>query len=169
MEQSVNNVIMLKHFVGCVPSVFEALTGATSELLVSIRELCAPEKIEQASELINDVINEDVTYASQPLDLRNQRTYAVKSGVNGLLDVARQTYKEANADIYELVSDLGREYSIALDLKYDNAHQFYIRIATSELEDRDLPPVFINAFRKRQAIECQTLDLVKRNQKVKEH
>lgn len=31
----------------------------------------------------------------------------LKSGVNGLLDVARQTYKEANADAYELVTELG--------------------------------------------------------------
>ena len=28
--------------------------------------------------LIDETINEDITYQSQPLDLRNQRTYAVK-------------------------------------------------------------------------------------------
>lgn len=31
----------------------------------------------------------------------------LKAGVNSLLDVARQTYKEANADAAELVSKLG--------------------------------------------------------------
>ena len=30
--------------------------------------------------LIDEAINEDITYQSQPLDLRNQRTYAVKAG-----------------------------------------------------------------------------------------
>ena len=30
--------------------------------------------------LIDNAINEDVTYQSKPLDLRNQRTYAVKVG-----------------------------------------------------------------------------------------
>ena len=83
--------------------------------------------------LIDEAINEDITYQSQPLDLRNQRTYAVKvsrcpihslrsltdpgysqqSGVNGLLDVARQTYKEANADACQLVTDLGGRSSTA--------------------------------------------------------
>jgi hypothetical protein len=29
-----------------------------------------------------------------------------KSGINGLLDVARQTYKEANMDVYQLVDEL---------------------------------------------------------------
>ena len=53
-----------------------------------------------------------------------------------------------------------------LDLKYDVARQYYIRIAVSDVEDRDLPGVFINAYRKKTMIECQTLDLVKWNQKI---
>lgn len=57
-------------------------------------------------ELIDRVINEDTTYARQPLELRNQRVYAVKSGVNGLLDVARTTYKEATEDAYQHSSEL---------------------------------------------------------------
>ena len=52
------------------------------------------------------MINEDTTYAKQPLELRNQRTYAVKSGVNGLLDVARTTYKEAMEDVYQHANEL---------------------------------------------------------------
>jgi DNA mismatch repair protein MSH4 len=59
-------------------------------------------------ELIDRVINEDTTYARQPLELRNQRIYAVKSGVNGLLDVARTTYKEASEDAYQHCTELGR-------------------------------------------------------------
>ena len=30
--------------------------------------------------MIDGTINEDITYQSQPLDLRNQRTYAIKVG-----------------------------------------------------------------------------------------
>lgn len=59
-------------------------------------------------DLINSVINEDTIYAKQPLELRNQRTYAVKSGVNGLLDVARTTYKEATEDAYQHSTELSR-------------------------------------------------------------
>ncbi|KAI4283437.1 MAG: hypothetical protein L6R38_002159 [Xanthoria sp. 2 TBL-2021] len=88
------------------------------------------------------------------------------SGVNGLLDVARQTYKEANADAYQLVTDLGQTHSIALEMKYVTARQYYIRIATSELEERNIPDIFINSFRKKNFVECQTLDLLKLNQKI---
>ena len=51
-------------------------------------------------------------------------------------------------------------------MKYDTARQYYIRIAASELEDRNLPDIFINVFRKRNIIECQTLDLLKWNSKI---
>lgn len=51
-------------------------------------------------------------------------------------------------------------------MKYDTARQYYIRIATSELEERNLPDVFINSFRKKNFVECQTLDLLKLNQKI---
>ena len=165
-EQAVNNVIMLKQFVILIRPVFEALTGARSTMLQEIRDLCSTENIDPVHDLINEALNEDTTYASQPLDLRNQRTYAVRSGVNGLLDVARQTYKEAMTDALQHITDLTDEHNLPLQTKFDNARQFYLRLRAEELEERDLPAVFINVFRKKDNIECQTLDLLKRNQKI---
>lgn len=117
---------MLKQFVSSVNPVYEALTGTASTMLNNVREvgmhvtlpahrtdffhqLCAPENVAPVQELIDRVINEDTIYARQPLELRNQRTYAVKSGVNGLLDVARTTYKEATEDAYQHCTELGRK------------------------------------------------------------
>jgi DNA mismatch repair protein MSH4 len=165
-EQAVNNVIMLKQFVMLIRPVFEALTGARSTMLQEIRDLCSTENIDPVHDLINEALNEDTTYASQPLDLRNQHTYAVRSGVNGLLDVARQTYKEAMTDALQHITDLTEEHNLPLQTKFDNARQFYLRLRAEELEQRDLPAVFINVFRKKDNIECQTLDLLKRNQKI---
>lgn len=53
---------------------------------------------------------------------------------------------------------------MTLDLKYDTARQYYIWIPITEADS--LPDVFINVFRKRNHIECHTLDLVKLNQKI---
>jgi DNA mismatch repair protein MSH4 len=58
------------------------------------------------------------------------------------------------------------EHEMSLDFKYDPARQFYIVIPASELEARELPAVFINIFRRKGKIECQTLELVKLNQKI---
>ena len=164
--QAINNVIMLKQFVSLIKPVFEALTGARSSILDDIRNLCTPENIDTIQRLIDDVLNKDITYAKQSLDLRNQRTYAVKAGVNGLLDVARQTYRESVTDAYENVNALKEEHNLPLVTKFEAARQFYIQLSASDLEDRDLPPIFINVYRKKNKIECQTLDLLKSNQKI---
>ncbi len=66
----------------------------------------------------------------------------------------------------QLLIPLAETYDLALELKYDTARQYYIRIHTSKLEDHVLPDVFINQFRRKHFIECQTLDLLKSNQKI---
>ncbi|KAJ5790906.1 uncharacterized protein N7518_007917 [Penicillium psychrosexuale] len=164
VEQSVNNIIMLKTYVSAIKHIFQALGAAESDLLLTIRELCAPEGHRPIEELIDRTLNEHVAYQSKPLDLRNQRIYCVKAGVNSLLDVARQAYKEANADATEMIEKLSENCDMVLDLKYDTARQYYICIPATELGP--LPDVFINVYRKRNRIECQTLDLVKLNQKI---
>ncbi|CAG8001568.1 unnamed protein product [Penicillium olsonii] len=155
VEQSVNNVIMLKTYVSAIKTIFQALATAQSTLLRTIRELCAPEGHRTIEELIETTLNEHVTYQSKPLDLRNQRIYCVKAGVNSLLDVARQTYKEANTDATELIEKLSG--------KLQSRH-YYICIPAKE--KGPLPDIFINVYRNRNRIECQTLDLVKLNQKI---
>ncbi|KAJ5749923.1 hypothetical protein N7533_006951 [Penicillium manginii] len=181
VENSVNNVIMLKSYVSSIKNIHQALGAAQSDLLLEVRELCSPSKHRALEQLMAETLNESVTYQSKPLDLRNQRTYCVKAGVNSLLDVARQTYKEANADATELVerlagkrstylsqhaiSDKSQEtYDITLDLKYDTPRQYYICIQSDHFEA--LPEEFINVYRKKNRTECQTLDLVKLNQKI---
>ncbi len=58
------------------------------------------------------------------------------------------------------------ENEISLEIKYDPARQFFITFPASELEERELPAIFINVFRRKGKIECQTLELVKLNQKI---
>jgi DNA mismatch repair protein MSH4 len=72
---------MLKSFVQAVGPVFEGLLGARSELLARIRDECRTEIVDCTMRLISEVINDDVTYQKTPLDLRNQRTYAVKVSI----------------------------------------------------------------------------------------
>ncbi|KAK6438801.1 MutS protein msh4, partial [Oleoguttula sp. CCFEE 5521] len=165
-EQAVNNVIMLKQFTSLIRPVFEALLGSRSSMLLEVRNLCSSENVDPVQNLVNEVINEDTTSASQPLNLRNQRTYAVRSGVNGLLDVARQTYKEAMTDALQHISDLSEEHDLPLQTKFDNTRQFYLRLHAEDLAQRTLPAIFINVYRKKDNVEFQTLDLLKHNQKI---
>lgn len=105
-----------------------AHTLSIGQSFLNVIKLCAPEKVASVQALIDDTINPDIGYQKKPLDLRNQRTYAVRvsrisrrskkasvltnaqSRVISLLDIARQTYKEANADAYQLATELGGEF-----------------------------------------------------------
>ena len=82
MEQSINKILMLKQFLQAINPLYEALSGSRSELLAQIRDNCRLEHFSPTMTLIQEVINDDVTFQAKPLDLRNQRTYAVK--VTGL-------------------------------------------------------------------------------------
>lgn len=79
---------------------------AKSALLTKIRELCHANITRPILAKIRETIEADITYMKSALDLRNQRTFAVKSGISGMLDVARQTYKELTEEIHKHVDNI---------------------------------------------------------------
>jgi hypothetical protein len=68
--------------------------------------------------------------------------------------------------VQRTVLTIVEEYEFPIELKYENARQFYIRIPAPDIDACNLPPVFINVIRRKKNLECQTLELMKRNQKV---
>ncbi|KAI1415853.1 DNA mismatch repair protein-like protein MutS [Hypoxylon sp. FL1857] len=163
-EQAINNILGVKAFITAVPSLYEALATARTDLLTRIREICRPELTQPVADLITATINEDVTAMKSPLDMRNQRTYA--SGVHGLLDVARQTYKEATEDVHQHIADVNRDHDIGAELRFENNRKYWLRLRHTDFEDREFPDILINKVRKGAWIECQTLILVQLNHRI---
>jgi DNA mismatch repair protein MSH4 len=108
-----------------------------------------------------------------------------QQGVNSFLDVARQAFKELNDDLNTYFDDLkGRRAlnrsnhlttltessGLALDMKFEPQRQFFLKFPAANLADLDgtMPAEFINVFRKGKHVECQTMDLVKINHKIKD-
>jgi DNA mismatch repair protein MSH4 len=54
------------------------------------------------------------------------------------------------------------------ELRYDTPRRYYLKISEIEFQDRDMPDVLVNRYRKKGYIECQTLDLVKLNQRIQD-
>ncbi|OTA69657.1 DNA mismatch repair protein-like protein Muts [Hypoxylon sp. EC38] len=165
-EQAINNILGVKAFITAVPSLYEALGAARADLLTRIREICRPELTQPVVDLIANTVNEDVTAMKSPLDMRNQRTYAVKSGVHGLLDVARQTYKEATQDVHQHIAEINKDHDIGAELRFENNRKYWLRLRQTDFEDRDIPNILINKVRKGAWIECQTLTLVQLNHRI---
>ncbi|RMZ82025.1 hypothetical protein DV737_g2292, partial [Chaetothyriales sp. CBS 132003] len=169
MEQSINTILILKTFVDSIHPVWQALVGATSAELQQIQCFCSPQNYIEVANLIKHAINEDVGYAKQAPELRNQRVYAVRAGTNCFLDVARTSYKEINDHVFALVEELNVEHGLVLDFRYDPARQYYLRTPASEFDsNRPIPPEFVHQVRRKKFIEFTTLPLLKLNQKIRD-
>ncbi|UKZ66454.1 uncharacterized protein TrAtP1_007628 [Trichoderma atroviride] len=165
-EEQITHILMVKSFLESVPDIYRALYPAKSDLLVKIRTICCPETTVPILRMIKEVIEADVTYMKSPLDLRNQRTFAVKSGLSGLLDIARQTYKELTDYIHQYTNGVSEEHQAAVTIKFDNRRMYWFRIPTADLDPESVSQHFINVIWKKNHIECQTMDLVKLNRRL---
>ncbi|KAJ3466231.1 hypothetical protein MRS44_006889 [Fusarium solani] len=163
VEEQINQVLMVKSFLEAVSELYIALEPATCDLLVKVRDLCHPELTNRGLDKIRHTIEADVTYMKSALDLWNQRTFAVKGGINGMLDVARQTYKEQTEEVHKYLDRLNETHGFGASLKYDNGRKYWFRLRAADFEGRSLPDEFVNVVRKKDKIECQTLALIKLN------
>ncbi|KAK4085152.1 uncharacterized protein Triagg1_142 [Trichoderma aggressivum f. europaeum] len=166
VEEQLTQILMIKSFLESIPDLYRALHPATSDLLVKIRNLCQPETTVPILLNIKRVIEPDVTYMKSPLDLRNQRAFAVKSGISGMLDVSRQTYRELTDAIHTYSDHINETYRVAASLKFDNRRMYWFRIPTADLNKDTIQRDFINVIPKGNHMECQTLNLVKLNQRL---
>ena len=82
-----------------------------------------------------------------------------KANFNRLLDVARETFKENIADIYQLGRELSETHGFPLALVYQDSG-FIFQLKKSEV-DGELPREFINVTEKKGRVVFSTLDLVR--------
>lgn len=104
------------------------LDQVESQLLQAIRSILTNTRIQELLDLIGIVIEEDISFQSNALSQKHQRCYAVKVGYNGLLDVARQIYKESNDDVNKLKNEYIDQYGFEIELKYSDAAGFQFSV-----------------------------------------
>jgi len=99
---------------------------------------------------------------------QNIKCYAIKSGHNSLLDVARKMYKEITDDIFDYITALTK--STGLNLKQTFTHQRGHLIKMTCNNHHDKPPrgFMIVAHLKNGGYLLQTMDLIKYNERLKE-
>ncbi|XP_063604384.1 mutS protein homolog 4-like [Penaeus indicus] len=105
-ELRLNYVISLKNTLELLDPLATTLAGASDPLLDSVRQVIASPKssvsrpdLQELLETLRGVMHEDARLVKGAAAMRAQRCYAIKSHVNGLLDVARKIYSEIIDDI----------------------------------------------------------------------
>jgi DNA mismatch repair protein MSH4 len=82
-EKDLNHILMVKAYLGGVQAVHETLEAAscTSQLCKWVLEKCSGENTAPIVGLLEEAIEQDAIYSKAPIDIRNNRLWAIKVSV----------------------------------------------------------------------------------------
>jgi DNA mismatch repair protein MSH4 len=63
---------------------------------------------------------------------------------------------------------LEEQFEMQAETRFENGRRYFLRLSESDFDDRALPDILVNRYRKKGHIECQTLDLMKLNQRIED-
>ncbi|KAJ3072334.1 MutS protein msh4 [Podochytrium sp. JEL0797] len=172
-ENYITAIISLKHVLSkWVTDIYNSLADCQSSILSYIMKNLNNEALTRLLEIIDNRINEDISLQKSVQGMRNQRCYAIKAGWNGLLDVARQTYRESTNDVYDLVTQYSATYGITLKTNFTTTQGYTLKASTADLDNLNgggpLPREFINVVKSKKMATFTTLALCGLNERINE-
>ncbi|KAL4570943.1 hypothetical protein LXL04_026608 [Taraxacum kok-saghyz] len=164
----IGNIIILKTALDALPYLSKVLKDANSFLLANIySSVCENEKYGCIRKRIGEVIDEEVVEARVPFVARTQQCFAVKAGIDGLLDIARRSFCDTSQAIHNLANKYREDYKLPnLKIPFNNRHGFYLNIPVKDIQGK-LPSNFIQVMKHGNSIHCSTLDLASLNARNK--
>ncbi|XP_064639477.1 mutS protein homolog 4-like [Lineus longissimus] len=170
-ESKITNVIYLKHTLELIDPLAAALRDTENPLLKAYYQSLVDPRHSIIMQKIQSVIHDDTRYQKGALNMKTQKCFAVKTNINGLLDVARRTYTEIVDDITEMVQQLGIDHNLPLKVAYNSTRGFFIQMfigGKQAVSCEDLPGIFIKVTKFKNTFSFTTQDLIKLNDRVKE-
>ncbi|KAJ6308743.1 hypothetical protein OIU76_018347 [Salix suchowensis] len=160
----ISSIILLKTALDALPLLSKALKDAKSFLLANVyKTISENEKYFSIRKRVGEVIDEDVLHARAPFIARTQQCFAVKAGIDGLLDIARRTFCDTSEAIHNLANKYREEFKLPnLKLPFNNRQGFYFSIPQKDIQGK-LPSKFIQVLKHGNNIHCSTLELASLN------
>ncbi|CAN0908444.1 DNA mismatch repair protein MSH4 [Linum grandiflorum] len=160
----ISSIILLKTTLEALPLLGKVLKDANCVLLSNIyRTVCENEKYSTMRKRIGEVIDEDVLHARVPFIARTQQCFAVKAGIDGLLDIARRTFCDTSEAIHNLANKYREEFKLPnLKLPFNSRQGFYFSIPQKDIQGK-LPRKFIQVLKHGNNMHCSTLELASLN------
>ncbi|KAK3300674.1 muts domain V-domain-containing protein [Chaetomium fimeti] len=197
-EKDMNHLLMVKAYLGGVQSVQETLeaAGCTSKLCKWVLFKCRQENTAPIATFIEGSIEQDAIYSKAPIDIRNNRMWAVKADPHSVLDGARQMYRDCTNEMHQYVEELNTVFQehlgTAPQLRLANDNHYYLRFQWSDVErelmrsevaSEDERPArmqhrrprllggvgIVNGIRRKHHYDCQTLELIQRSSQIQRH
>ncbi|KAM3384356.1 hypothetical protein ACQJBY_008796 [Aegilops geniculata] len=160
----ISDIIVLKTALDAIPFLSKVLKGANSFLLRNIYQtICENPKYESMRKRIGEVIDEDVIHSRAPFVACTQQCFAIKPGIDGLLDVARRSFCDTSEAIHNLATKYREEFTLPnLKIPYNNRLGFYFIIPQRDITEK-LPNKFIQVVRHGKNVHCSSFELASLN------
>ncbi|CAL9107996.1 unnamed protein product [Musa textilis] len=178
----ISDIIVLKTALDALPFLSKVLKDAKSLLLHNVyRTVCENKNYEGMRKrfvlltfsvfcsfsalkfVIGDVIDEDVAHARAPFIACTQQCFAIKSGIDGLLDVARRSFCDTSEAIHNLANKYREKFKLPnLKIPYNNRQGFYFSIPQKGISGK-LPDKFIQVMKHGKNIHCSSFELASLN------
>uniref|UniRef100_A0A0D3GR19 DNA mismatch repair proteins mutS family domain-containing protein n=1 Tax=Oryza barthii TaxID=65489 RepID=A0A0D3GR19_9ORYZ len=164
----ISDIIVLKTALDAIPFLSKVLRGAKSFLLRNIYQtICENPKYASMRKRIGDVIDEDVVHSRAPFVTCTQQCFAIKAGIDGLLDVARRSFCDTSEAIHNLANKYREDFKLPnLKIPYNNRLGFYFIVPQKDITER-LPNKFIQVVRHGKNVHCSSLELASLNARNK--
>lgn len=173
IEQRINQVIGLKHALALLPNVITSLSvDIESSMLKQILDVLKDDVYPLMLEQVQTVISEEARVAKGAAAMRLQRCFAIKSGINGVLDVARRTYCDLVGDIEAMVNELSETHNLPLKVGFSGQRGYHVQLNRAALtavkgkffKISQLPREFLNPTLGKAIVTFTTEALVKADQ-----
>ncbi|KAM3686964.1 hypothetical protein ACJW31_10G041400 [Castanea mollissima] len=163
-QMLISSIILLKTALDALPLLSKALKDAKSFLLENVyKSICENEKYASIRKRIGEVIDEDVLHARVPFVARTQQCFAVKAGIDGLLDIARRSFCDTSEAIHNLATKYREDFKLPnMKLPFNSRQGFYFSIPQKDIQGK-LPSKFIQVLKHGNNIHCSTLELASLN------
>ncbi|KAH1074992.1 hypothetical protein J1N35_027320 [Gossypium stocksii] len=163
-QMLISSIILLKTALDALPLLSKVLKDAQCFILANVyKSVCENEKYADIRKRIGEVIDEDVLHARVPFIARTQQCFAVKAGIDGLLDIARRSFCDTSEAIHNLANKYREEYKLPnLKLPFNNRRGFYFSIPRKDIQGK-LPSKFIQVVKHGNNVHCSTLELASLN------
>lgn len=156
--------MLLNIIVDQITPLKEVFHDTQQPFFLEMRETLANPKWASLKETITKTVQSDA-YPTKGSNALMQRCFAIKPGVNSLLDAVRKIYSERLDEMREYVSELSRKYGMNLFLSNNNKKGFHIIVMLTQqqkknLKKSDLPKEFIQVCRLAKCYTVKTEELV---------
>ncbi|KAI9220080.1 muts domain V-domain-containing protein [Blastocladiella britannica] len=166
-ELKLQLVLDIRRLLSMVPDLQASLAPCNSQLLRGAADILADLALNSLSAKLHETLDEHLdSMPNTPSGTVQRRAFAVRSGIHGMLDVARRTYQETEGDIYQLINDYSSQFDFAIKPIQTSTEMITLE---SRLDPgMELPDVFVNRVVRHNKVRFTTLEIMKLNQRLKE-